>query len=207
MTYLEHVTTYFVSLVGRGTSLSSRDIDLVSQWEAESLPAGDVCAAIRSAFERSQKPSRFRLSDSERAVDKLRPSASTIRREIFTTPWTPSRLLETLTQLGQQTEEGPVRAAYRALYRYLRHLPEHELAVGEVVRLDQMAVSCLEDELPRSTVSRARSTARSQTRKLLSPAASEETREVLAAALLERHYCEKYDLVVPSTLLSEESEP
>ena len=206
MTYLEHVTTYFISLVGRGTFLSSRDVELVNRWEASKLPVGDVCAAICSAYESARRPPRFSLADCEREVERLRPTSNAVTGGEPRDLWTPSLLVEKLTTLGQEAEEGPAKAAYRSLYRYLLQLPEHELSSDEVSRLDGLAVSYLEAELPKSTVSRARSTARTRARKVVSSAASRETREALASALLERHYCEKYELVVPSTLLFEVSE-
>ena len=206
MSYLEHVTTYFISLVGRGTSLSSRDVDLVNRWEASELPVGDVCAAICSAYEHSRRPPRFCLADCEGEIERLRPTPNRISGGEPRDLWTPSHLVEKLARLGQEAEEGPTKAAYRSLYRYLRRLPEHELSCDEVSRLDGLAVSYFESELPKSTVSRARSVARTRARKVVSSAASRETREALASALLERHYCEKYELVVPSTLLFEVSE-
>lgn len=206
MTYLEHVTTYFISLVGRGVSLSSRDVEIVNRWEAHALPVGDVCAAISSAYEQARRPPRFSLADCRRAVDHLRPNSARRPEERQRVPWTPAYVMEKLAALGRDSEEGPTKAAYRVLYSYLRRLPEHELAPEEVSRLDDLMVSYLESELPKGTVSRARSIARTRARKLVSSAASRETREALASALLERHYCEKYELVLPSTLLFEEGE-
>jgi len=203
VTYLEHVTTYFVSLVGRGLTLSSRDIQVISEWESAGFQPHAVCRTIGSVYRRAGGQDWFSLSDCDEAVRKLPRSQGAESAE--TGPeWTTGLLLQRLEAVGKATEEGPLLLAYRGLYQWIRALPEKTLSAEEVTRLDKQAVTLLEQHLEKHEVRQRRRSARQQAKRLLPEAATKQAREGLAVALLERTYREEYHLAVPSDLLSEE---
>lgn len=208
MTYLEHVTTYFLALVGKGVALSSQDVALVSGWQKKGIPAGAVCTAVRRSFDRAGRPSRFSLADCSRDVDRIAVERAGSGQGAGPSeqPWTPSLLRERLSLLGQTTDEGPLREAYRTLYRYLKGLPDHAMSAVEVARLDGLAVRYLEKELPSGLRARARAKARKRAREVLPESSSREAQKGLAGSLLERYYCEEHGLTVPSELLIAESD-
>lgn len=203
MTYLEHVTTYFVSLVGRGLALSSRDIQVVSEWESAGFQPHAVCRTIGNAYRKAGKQDWFSLSDCDDAVRKL-PRSHGVETVQTGPDWTTALLLQRLEAVGKTTEEGPLLLAYRALYQWIRALPDKTLSADEVTRLDKQAVASLEQQLEKYEVRRQRQVARQQAKRLLPDAATKQAREGLAAALLERSYREEYHLTVPSDLLAEE---
>jgi len=204
MTYLEHITTYYLSLVGKGTALSSRDLGLVQRWEREGIPAGALCGAIRRAHRRARRQTYFSIADCEKEVQRL---TDRVGPSVVAPPdspdWTPGRLLREIERLGTETEEGPLRRAYRELYRRVKELPGSELPVETVARLDALSVKALERQLPSTARADHRRRARLKARDLLGAQPSKADEERLAASLLEQWYCENYALTLPSTMLIE----
>lgn len=208
MTYLEHVTTYWVGLAGRGAALSSADLALVRQWEAAGLPADAVCRALRRAAE-SRSGRRTSLADCAYAVERLEPprEARTKRSDAADLTasgleWTPARLLGLLEAVGRESEEGPLRATYRAVYRLVQALPPAPLDVTTLSRLDDLAVRELEKGLPSGQRARLRADTRREARRLLGAEAQREAVERLARSLLETTCCETLGLALPSALLT-----
>lgn len=209
MTYLEHITTYVISRVGKGLSLSSQDAQFVRQWEAAGIPAQAVCRAIRRQIERGRdraapfslaacaKPIERAAAASTKAVDASSPAAQT-------SPWTTSVLLAQLTKAGQTTEDDPLRDAYRQLYRTLRAMPERALSLSEVARLDALTLAHLEKRVDAVERRQARRRARQQAKRLLGAGASAAATGWLADSLLARHYGQTHGLLLPSDLLLED---
>jgi hypothetical protein len=199
--YLEHVTTYYVSLVGRCVSLSSQDLALVQEWEAAGVPAAVVCRALRMARQRGRR-SYTPLSNCSKYIDRLRwrPAAKK-DPEPSDEPWTRARLLERLAAVGADTDQTAVKQAYRNLYRTIRALPKEILGVEEVERLDEMAVSLMLKELSSSERAVLRRNAMLSARELLGKAATQRVRKRLAASLVESALCDKFTLSLPSALL------
>lgn len=211
MTYLEHVTVYFVSLVGKGVTPSSRDLAVVRRWEADGIPAPVVCRALRRAFaDHNRRPSRASLADFAGPVDRLlatlpvpadRPGNPRERMSA-------AQLRERVVLIGRATCSEPARQAYRALYRALTEQPPDALLDAEALaRLDEVTVSALRQQVPARELRRRHRHAERRARQLLGRDASDGATGRLAASLLENALCETHGLALPSALADEESEP
>lgn len=49
--YLREVERYFLSIIGSGIMLSSRDYDLIKEWETRKIPLDTLCRALGRAVE------------------------------------------------------------------------------------------------------------------------------------------------------------
>jgi hypothetical protein len=212
VTFLEHVTTYWVGLVGRGAALSSADLALVRQWEAAGLPVDAVCRALGRAAE-ARRGRRTSLADCAYAVERLeapREARETPRARLQSAdasgaeaaPWTPARLLGLLEVVGRSSDEGPLRETYRAIYRLVQALPAAPLDVAALSRLDELAVRELEGRLSSGERARLRADTRREAKRLLGAEAKQDAVRRLARSLLETACCETFGLALPSALLT-----
>lgn len=218
MNYLEHITTYFVSLVGRGVSLSSRDVALVRQWEQLGVPAPVVCRALRMAHQRlgPRAARSLSLADGARYLERMAaagpaPAANAQKADDAgpgqAAQWTPAALLGDVAAAGRDAPEGPLKETYRNLYRAVRALPPQlPLTVTEISRLDDLAVSDLLRRLPKPERSRIRAEARRTAARLMGTQASRQARQRLAKSLTEREVCARHGLSLPSALLIREND-
>ena len=209
MTYLEHITTYVISLVGKGLSLSSRDAQIVRQWEASGIPAQVACRAIRQQLERRRdRTAPFSLAACSPLIMRAKASSARAKSEPAqhspTSTWTPAALLAQLTRAGQSTGDERLRAAYRQLYKALRAMPEHPLTLGEVAHLDALTLANLEKRINADERRNARRRAHRDAKQLLGARASTTATGWLANSLVARHYGQTHGLLLPSDLLLED---
>ena len=203
MTYLEHVTVYFVSLVGKGVTMSSRDLAIIRQWESAGLPAPVVCRRLKRAFTRRRTLARVSLADLAASVDRLLPP---LQPSVSATPPSPvqitaSSLLERVVGAGQSAPLESTRSAYRALYRALDAMtPDARLGPEALGELDDATLAALEEHLDDRETRREGRRVLAQARRLLGPDASDSAVDRLSASLLESRLCETHGLVLPSAL-------
>ncbi|MBN1946349.1 MAG: hypothetical protein JW797_11785 [Bradymonadales bacterium] len=207
LTYLEHVTTYFLSLVGKGVTLSSRDLALVQQWEERGLPAPTVCRALASAVAQRRRAGPLSISDCAETLERL--TASTPRRPSRLEPasdpvWTPQALLDRLAQVGRAAATETEKEIYRELYRRVRSLPGAVLTMEDLDRLDEQAVELATAVLPVAEQRRIKAEARRRARHLLGPVASQAACDRLSASLTEGVIQQRLALHLPSQLLLRE---
>ena len=223
MTYLEHISTYFVSLVGKGVSLSSRDLSLAREWEERGIPAAAVCRAIRRAVDQQRHQNkRLSLAHCAGAVDRLArvqtgsaeksasgggPLSTKANEPISTTT-----LLARIVDTAKASEREIVKEAYRSVYRHVKAfsssaaLTSAVLTIDMIDRLDDLAVRALEKQLTGPERRQRRQDAQRQARRLLGRQASQSAVNRLKDALLEQELCESFGLVLPSTLLLQEED-
>jgi hypothetical protein len=228
MTWLEHITTYVVSLVGKGTTLSSSDLAVLQRWEAAGVPAEAACRAIRRTWlrRRPERSRRLSLLDCEvppAARGRGEPPVTRREAEASSTAsppvdgrpagagdalaaWTPDGLRARLVEVAGAVTDELVKSVYRAVYRQARALPDAPLTQRTLSSLDDHALTALERALVPAQRSDARRHARSRARQLAGREAESAAVERLARVLLEEHYCETLGLKLPSDLLLERGE-
>jgi hypothetical protein len=62
--YLREVERYFLSIIGSGVMLSSRDYDLIKEWETREIPIDALCRALGRAVEEYRSSREGRLPKS-----------------------------------------------------------------------------------------------------------------------------------------------
>lgn len=200
------MSNYFIDLVGKGLTLSSRDLDLVRSWETAGIPAGLVCRALRVAAARHRDRRRFQLADCEVILQRLAPIVSTTDVGQPTRQgqkWTPAVLLKRLADLGASSQSELLKETYRRVYRQVLTLDDEALTVDDVASLDEEAVSALLVQLPRPQRRAIEKTAMLEARGFLGASASQEAQKRFEIAKIEQNICETFALVLPSSLLLE----
>jgi hypothetical protein len=107
--------------------------------------------------------------------------------------------------VGAATDDRVLRETYRALYALVSKMPAVEFSVEQVSRLDGLAVKHLESHLDKNERKKLQRIAKQRAKKLVGAGANRILFSQLAKSLLEKTYCENFDLLLPSCLLSGEN--
>lgn len=204
------MSNYFIDLVGKGLTLSSRDLDLVRSWETAGIPAGLICRALRTAAANHREHRRFRLADCETLVQRLAHNVSTADVGQPTQQrqkWTRAVLLKRLAQVGASAQNEILKETYRRLYRQVLTLDDGALTVDDVASLDERAVSALLVQLPKAQRRAIEKAAMLDARSSLDASTSQAAQQRFEKAKIEQNVCETFALVLPSSILLEEAGP